>query len=98
MRIDTTVLHSKVARRVFGLFVFCALLPLSVLALFSVSSVTAELGRQASQRLHQACKATGMTIVQRILFVETDLKMIISNLESGPPQECGVSHRAQLCK
>ena len=85
MKIDTTVLRSKVARRVFGLFVLCALLPLTVLALFSISSVTVELSRQADQRLHQLCKATGMTMVERLHFLETDLKMIISNLESGSP-------------
>jgi ABC-type spermidine/putrescine transport system permease subunit II len=40
MRIDTTLLRSKVARRIFVLFVLCALLPIAAVVILSFSQVT----------------------------------------------------------
>ncbi len=76
-------LRSRVARRVFLLFVLCALLPMSLLAVLSFSHVTKQLERQALRRLHHECKAAGLTIIERLFFLETDLEMVISSLQSG---------------
>ena len=76
-------LRSRVARRIFLLFVLCALLPVSLLALLSYSHVTKQLHRQALKRLHHECKAAGLTIIERLFFLETDLKMVVSGLEKG---------------
>ena len=76
-------LRSKVAWRVFLLFVLCALVPVSLLALLSFSQVTKELERQALRRLHNECKAAGLTIIERLFFLETDLEMVISGLQKG---------------
>lgn len=46
MRIDTTFLRSKVARRIFALFVLCALLPIAVLAVLSFRQVSNQLSQQ----------------------------------------------------
>lgn len=75
--------RSKVARRIFFLFVLCALLPLSVLAVLSFTHVTKQLHRQTLRRLHQECKASGLTIIERLFFLETDLEMVISSLKEG---------------
>ena len=80
-KIEVSFLRSKVAKRIFFLFVLCALLPVSALAYFSFSQVTKQLTHQANRRLYQASKATGMAIFERLMFLETDLKMIISNLQ-----------------
>ncbi len=72
-------LRSKVARRIFVLFVLCALLPVSLLAVLSFSHVTKQLERQAFRRLHHECKAAGLTIIERLFFLETDLKMLVYN-------------------
>lgn len=84
MKFDTTFLRSKVARRMFMLFVFCALLPLTALAMISFSHVSKQLHAQSLKRLHHQSKAVGMTIYERLLFLEGDLKMIASNLQIGP--------------
>ena len=76
-------LRSKVARRIFFLFVICALIPLSMLAYFSFSRVTAELSLQADTRLHQACKASGMSILEHLAFLEDDLELISSTIHKG---------------
>jgi PAS domain S-box-containing protein len=77
-------LRSKVARRIFALFVLCALLPLSALAYISFSQVTKQLKHQADQRLHQANKAAGMAIIERLLLLESNLKIVASSLQSEP--------------
>jgi HD-GYP domain-containing protein (c-di-GMP phosphodiesterase class II)/HAMP domain-containing protein len=74
--IRASVLRSKVARRLFLVFVLCALLPLTVLAVFSYSEVRSHLENLSDRRLHQASKSTGMTIVERLSFLETDLHLI----------------------
>lgn len=76
MRIDTTFLRSKVARRFFVLFVVCALLPIAALAIFSFGQVTRQLNQQSQSRLRQATKATGMGIYDRLLFLEAQLRGI----------------------
>jgi PAS domain S-box-containing protein len=91
LRFKLGFLRSKVAQRIFCLFVFCALLPLSALAYFSFRHVTAQLYQQAEQRLRQANKAAGMTIFERLLFLETDLKMLISSLRPEAPGVLGAA-------
>ncbi len=73
------------AWRVFLLFVLCALVPVSLLALLSFSQVTKQLERQALRRLHSECKASGLTIMERLFFLEADLEMVISGLDKGKP-------------
>jgi HD-GYP domain-containing protein (c-di-GMP phosphodiesterase class II)/HAMP domain-containing protein len=75
--------RSKVARRIFLLFVLCALIPLSVLAYFSFSQVTRSLYTQANVGLYQASKASGMTTFERLQFLETELDMINTMLVKG---------------
>jgi len=72
-----------VARRIFVLFIFCALVPLSVLAYYSFSQVTSNLTSQTHRQLHQASKASGMTIFERLLMLETDLNMMGTSFQKG---------------
>jgi signal transduction histidine kinase len=76
-------LQSKVARRIFFLFILCAIIPLSSLAYLSFRQVTKELYLQADRRLHQESKASGMSIVERLYSLESDFKIIASNLQMG---------------
>lgn len=65
------------------LFVVCALIPLTVLAYFSFNQVTKNLYSQAYSRLHESSKSSGMTIFERLIFLETDLNMLATNLQPG---------------
>lgn len=95
MKIDTTFLRSKVARRAFLLFILCALLPITVLAIVSFGHVATELHEQSQKRLHQASKAVGMAIYERLLLLEGELKLLARDFgdgrpfSQGPPQEFG---------
>jgi HD-GYP domain-containing protein (c-di-GMP phosphodiesterase class II) len=82
-KVEHGFLRSKVARRIFFLFILCALLPLSVLAYLSLAQVTKHLYSNADRQLHQASKGSSMTIFERLLFLETDLDMISTSLQKG---------------
>ncbi len=95
MKLDKTFLRSKVARRVFALFILCALLPITLLALVSFSHVSSQLNEQTKKRLHRESKAVGMSIYERLLFLEADLKLIGSKM--GPrPGRAGKTMPASL--
>lgn len=75
MKLDRAFLRSKVARRILLLFILCALLPIAALAFISFSHVTKQLHQQGQRRLHQASKAAGLAIFERLLFLEAELTM-----------------------
>jgi hypothetical protein len=47
MKIEKKFLTSKVGRRIMGLFVFCALVPISALAIVSFTRVSGELDKHS---------------------------------------------------
>ena len=51
MQIERSFLSSRVARRIFFLFILCALLPIGALSLVSFSDVTGQLTQQAERRV-----------------------------------------------
>ncbi|MGA3327500.1 MAG: HD domain-containing phosphohydrolase [Terriglobia bacterium] len=96
MKIDTTLLRSKVGLRIFVLFVLCALLPIAALAIISFSQVTKQLQEQSLTRLQQASEALGMSTIERLTLLETEMKMVASTLPTnakgasfGPPKAVG---------
>ncbi len=61
------------------LFVFCALLPITALAIISFSHVRKQLNEQSQKRLHQASKSLGLTIYERLLFLEAEMGVVVAN-------------------
>ncbi len=84
-RLEFSFLRSKVARRIFSLFVLCALIPLCLLAILSLNQVKAQLNMHADRLLHQDSKAAAMTVFERLSFLDTDLDIVISNLGAEYP-------------
>jgi len=82
MKIDPTFLRSRVARRIFLLFVLCAFVPISVLAFVSFRQVTDQLKKQSQRRLHQSSKALAMTVLERLTFLDNDLKILSSRFSA----------------
>jgi len=70
MRPDLRVFTSRVARRTFVLFVICALLPVSALAVLAFRQVTSELHEQSRRQRQQESKAVAMVLLQRLLAAE----------------------------
>ena len=85
MKIDVTFLRSKVARRIFGLFVLCALLPIGALAILSFRQVTNQLMVESQSRLRQATKAMGTAIFERLLLIESQMKLMAPVVKDRGP-------------
>lgn len=76
MNLSRSIFRSKVARRIFMMFICCALLPLCVMALLAFSQVSEQLKEQCVEQLRNSTKAHGISIYERLLFVENDLQLI----------------------
>ncbi|HSS97115.1 MAG TPA: hypothetical protein VLK33_08795, partial [Terriglobales bacterium] len=81
MKIERTFLRSKVARRIFFLFISCALLPICILAVISFFQVAAKLRSQNQMELRQASKARGMTIIERLETLDAEIQTISLGLQ-----------------
>ena len=84
MKLDTTFFKSKVARRIFVLFVFCALVPISALAIISFSQVSELLDKQSQRQLHLTSKSLGVSIFERLSFLEQQLKIFSAGITATP--------------
>lgn len=71
---ERELFRSKVARRIFLLFVLCALVPIASLAVLSYGLVTKQLDQQSRDRLHHASKSVGMSIVERLHTLDSRLE------------------------
>src|SRR5215813_9387124 len=98
MSLATTYLHSRLARRIFWLFVVCALLPIATLTVISFSGVSSELKQQSRRRLHQATHDVGMSIYERLLLLDANLKLIQRDTENPAVAGNNVSLSATSAK
>ena len=76
------LLRSRVARRVFMVFVLCAMVPLSTLAFFTYRQISSEFDRRAVEGLRQSSKFLALTVMERLTSLEGDLAVIAGELES----------------
>jgi diguanylate cyclase (GGDEF)-like protein len=83
MKLDSKVLHSKVARRILVLFVLCALLPALALSIVSYSYAVKQLNSQMRERLHHTSKDTALTLLGRLLFLEAQMKIVAYKIRTG---------------
>jgi putative nucleotidyltransferase with HDIG domain len=86
MKLELTFLRSKVAQRIFFLFVACALIPITILAVISQITVTKQLRKQSQERLRQTSGSMAQFIYQRFYHLDDNLKMIAANLIASPEQ------------
>jgi putative nucleotidyltransferase with HDIG domain len=75
MAIQTTFLRSKVARRIFVLFVGCALVPIVALTVLSFYQVSNQVKNESQKQLQQLTKAEGFAIYERLTMLDTELRI-----------------------
>jgi putative nucleotidyltransferase with HDIG domain len=75
MRRSAIFLRSRVGRRIVFLFISCALLPVTVLAVISIYQVSFQLREQNRRQLSRASKQRGMEIYQRLSMLDSDLQI-----------------------
>ncbi len=79
-------LATRLGRRIFFLFILCALIPLGALAFLAYDGVTRQLRTQAIQRLHEETKGAGLFLHERLLFLESNMKLLEADLERAGVQ------------
>ena len=79
MKIKKSFFQSKLARRIFLMFVACALLPVAGLFILSFSQVTAQLNAQSHKRLQQSTKLQSLSVYERLLFLESEMQLFSSS-------------------
>ncbi|MBW2096277.1 MAG: HD domain-containing protein [Deltaproteobacteria bacterium] len=80
----TSFLRSKVARRIFLQFVLCALVPIAILGIISFEQVTKQLHEQGRVRLLHFSKSMGMSVFERLTFLENELQNLSLILHGDP--------------
>ncbi len=83
MKFNKTIFQSKIARRIFLMFVSCALIPVFCLSIVAYGNVTKQLHKQNYKRLQQSVKGYGLSFYERLLFLETGLKLFSASLRSA---------------
>ena len=76
MRLHGTFLRSRVARRIFALFLLSALIPAAGIAFLSIRQVDQLLLQQKRTELAQLSKANSMALYERLLLVEDLLQQL----------------------
>jgi nitrogen fixation/metabolism regulation signal transduction histidine kinase len=82
MKFETSFLRSRVAIRIFVLFVCCAVLPIAVLGILSYSHVARQLKEQAEKRLEQTGKDVRRAIHERLYFLQGEIMAVASKLST----------------
>ena len=76
MKFSYSLFQSRVARRLFILFLFSSLIPIITLGYLSYSNFSKKLLEQSRQHLHQVSKSVGYTIIERLDNLHRELAAI----------------------
>lgn len=91
MKLQWSSLRSRVARRVFVLFVLSALIPVSAAAILAYIQVNSELAAQTRTQLHYTSKSYGMGLIGRLLDIEGRLRNYTSDLTNSTLSENSIT-------
>lgn len=72
----SALVRSRVARRLVALFLLCALVPTVGLASVAFRYVSAQLREESLRWMHQTTKAVGLSVVERLGFLEDELRVL----------------------
>jgi PAS domain S-box-containing protein len=75
-RVHIAIFKSRIGKRLFWMFVCCSFLPIITLSALSYVQVKSQLKDQAVARLRQMTKAIGMSIYERLEFLENEMRLI----------------------
>jgi signal transduction histidine kinase len=80
MKFQTSSLRSKVARRIFSIFLLCALLPFAGLVVISYYQVKTFFDEKNHRQLHDLAKLYGMDVHERLQLLHGSLSVIASSI------------------
>jgi diguanylate cyclase (GGDEF)-like protein len=101
MKLGTSLLRSKVSRRLFVLFILSGLFPIALFALLSFGYVNQQLVSYAKREIQRDSKSVGMEIIGRLSMADAELKLVASRLDvnrdtSPPGNLAGDSERLEM--
>ena len=82
MKIERSFLQSRVARRIFVLFILSALIPVIITGTLSFDQVTKSITQQTYAQLRQTSKLYGLSIFDRLHMASGRLQEIASDLNA----------------
>jgi putative nucleotidyltransferase with HDIG domain len=95
MNKQPSLLRSVFARRIYGLFVLCALLPICLLAALSLLRVSRTIQADSMERLRHTSKNAGMTIVEGLYLLEVELRSIARTVHRGTMEDVRILRSGQ---
>ncbi len=93
MGLELQSFRTRVARRVFFLFIVCAIVPITALAALSYYQVTRHQETLQYERLSRECKAILVSIYERLLFLDSEMVLISASAKNRGGGEEGVLQR-----
>jgi diguanylate cyclase (GGDEF)-like protein len=83
MKFEKKSLRSRLSRRIFGLFLLTAFIPILTISLVSFKQISEQLDIESKRQVYRESRALGLAMFDRFLSLETNLKLISSALESS---------------
>jgi len=83
MRLERASFRSKLARRVFFLFAVTSLAPLVVLATLAFRYMAGVSLDHAKVQLNRSSKTLAMSVLERLLLLQTEMQVVGANLDAG---------------
>jgi len=96
VKIELKFLTSKVASRVFILFVMAAIIPVTVTGIFAYKYVSDLLITQKQEQLSSASKSYGMAIYDRILIAEEKFKHLTIDIQSVKAEDLANNNETSI--
>jgi len=84
MKFEIRSFKTKVAQRIVLLFLLCALLPASILAVIAYGQVRAELQLQRSNRLETGLSGAGQGLTERIQSIRSEVGLLAQRMLDAP--------------
>ena len=95
MKTTSSIIHSIVGRRILGLFIACALLPICGLAFLTLRQVSDKIKEESQKRLKQTSKNTVISILEGLSFIQAEMNNIGEQVHNSPRTGAGEHHDRQ---
>ena len=77
---DIAFFKSKVAQRIFILFIICAVAPMGILSVISFLQINRQFDMNEREQLYTEAKSKSTAIFERLVLVESKIKILAANL------------------
>ena len=85
--LSENVFKSKVAKRIFGLFILAAFIPVILISLISFNYISTQLDQESRRQLYRESRSLGLVIFDRLTSLDINIKIIVSGLQRGVSPE-----------